>query len=150
MKHFRKFKPDMSAKQKFPLRDTISQDVQCIGLLTDEPDYRLCWLLNQTYNLGLQRCEDLSLTIAKAPLPQSFSCFISSGNTAGALFKLISNRSNEGLWLTRFPQINFLLLSLRPGDIRGIMTSLRQKGAGSIPEIRGVFDLPAHEISSLL
>jgi hypothetical protein len=150
MKPSRKFKADMPAKQKFPLRDTSSQDVQCIGLLTDEPDYRLCWLLNHRYNLGLQRCDDLTLTVAKAPLPQSFSCFISSGHKAGALYKLISNRSNEGLWLTRFPQINFLFLSLKPGDTKGIMTSLRQKGTGSIPEIRGVFDLPAHEIASLL
>lgn len=150
MKPSRKSKPDMSAKRKFPLKETGSPDIICIGLLTDEPDYRVCWLLNRRYNLGLQRSGDLVLTIARAPVPQSFTCFTSTGNTGNALFKLISNRSNEGLWLTGFPQINFLFLSLIPGDKNDIMANLRQHGTGHIPEIRGIFDIPAHEISSLL
>jgi len=140
----------MCAKQKFPLKETGSPDIQCIGLLTDEPDYRVCWLLNRRYNLGLQRCEDLILTVARAPIAQSFTCFASAGNTDNTLYKLISNRSNEGLWLTGFPQINFLFLSLIPGDKNGIMANLRQQGTCHIPEIRGIFDLPAREISSLL
>ncbi|MFH0760295.1 MAG: IPExxxVDY family protein [Bacteroidota bacterium] len=140
----------MAPKGKFALDETGSPDINCIGLLTDEPDYRVCWLLNHRYNLGLQRCEDLILTISKAPIPQSFTCFMASDNNDNTLFKLISNRSNEGIWLTSFPQINFLLLSLVPGDKNGIVADLRQQGTGHIPEIRGIFELPAGEISSML
>lgn len=140
----------MPAKRKFSLRETGSPDIRCIGLLTDEPDYRVCWLLNHRYNLKLRRCSDLILTVAKAPVPQSFACFASSGDAGDTPFKLISNRSNEGVWLTGHPQINFLFLSLLPGDHEGILADLRRHGTDHIPQIRGVFDLPAREITSLL
>lgn len=131
----------MKKIRRFPLTAGTGGPVFGLGLLTDESDYRLCWLINQNFSWDLSRSEDITVIDKGSPVSQSFSCFESRPGYQPAI-KLISNRSKEGLWLTAFRQIDFILVvsaqdpSLQ--DLEGLKSTLSAK----IPQIRGLFKVP--------
>jgi len=140
----------MKPTRKFPLKDSNPPVFHCLGLLTDVPDYRMCWMLNEHYHLRLISSPDLQVTLPKSPVPQSFSHFSSRDGEGKITFRLVSNQSREGLWLTRYHQVNFLLLTANPPDPSGILSDLRQHGKEHFPELLGIFDLLPDEVSGLI
>ena len=138
-----------ASKKKYPLLDHPSDTLFALGIVTDEPDYRLCWLLNQWGNLGLSRSEDILAYPANSPSAQAYSCFMSSGTEHYQTIRLISNKSSEGIWLTSFKQVNYLLLvdckadyPISQSDFRSLLTKL-------VPQIRGIFEIPVTSLPGL-
>jgi len=131
----------MDKIKKYPLTKPPGFPENGLGLLTDEPGYRLSWLINQNYNWNLEKSADLIITKTKSPVMQSFDCYESHSGFTPAI-RLLSNRSNEGLWLTSFEQVDFLLLISDPDPTETFLHELKSTLGTKIPQIRGLFKLP--------
>jgi len=131
----------MNKVRKFPLPANPDSSGYGLGILTDECDYRVCWLLNQTFHWNLTKTDDLLITLRNNPVAQSFSCFV---NPADQLLtvKLISNHSHEGIWLTEPKQIDFLLIITGQATADTSTHELKATITSKIPQIRGLFNLP--------
>jgi hypothetical protein len=129
---------DKGKIRKFPLSQNTGSPVFGLGILTDEPDYRLCWLLNQNFPWDLARAEDIPVTAKNSPIPQSYACFVSKSGHQPVI-KLISNRSAEGLWLTLFRQVDFLLVVSGQDPSGPFLDDLKAALSIKIPQIRGLF-----------
>ena len=140
----------MEGRRKYLLQDSKPPVNRCLGLRTDAPDYRVCWLLNQHYHLALVRSADLVINLSKKPTPQAFTCFLASDSQGNPRFRLISNQSHEGAWLTRYPQVDYLFLASSQKDPSGILSDIRERGKELFPEFLGIFDLLPDELASLL
>lgn len=131
----------MNRIRKFLLSPESTSTVFGLGLLTEEPDYRLCWMLNQNFAWNLERSDDIIITAKNSPVPQSYSCFESRSGHSPAIM-IIANRSGEGFWLTNFRQIDFFLVA-SPPDPEGLyLDELKTGIATKIPQIRGLFKVP--------
>ena len=131
----------MNKTRRFPLSQSSGSPVHGLGLLTDEPEYRLCWLLNQSYPWELVRSDNISVQEKNSPIPQSYSCFESQSSHLPAI-KLISNRSKEGFWLTEFRQVDFLLVASTQDPSDPFIDDLKLTLSTKVPQIRGLFKLP--------
>jgi hypothetical protein len=131
----------MNKIRKFQLAANTTPLVYGLGVLTDEPDYRLCWLLNRNYPWDLVRSADIVTNDENLPSPQSYSCFESSSNHKPAI-KLISNRSNEGIWMTKYRQVDFLLMAIDQDSSAWYLDELKNTLGAKIPQIRGLFKVP--------
>lgn len=131
----------MDKIRKFPLSLNTNLPVYGLGLLTDEPDYRLCWLLNQNYSWDLVRSDDILINDKNSSVPQSYACFVSHSSHQPAI-KLIANRSKEGLWLTVFQQVDFLLVVSDQDPAGQYLNELKSVIGTKIPQIRGLFKVP--------
>ena len=131
----------MNRIRRFPLLPLTSPPVYGLGLLTDEPDYRLCWLLNQNFPWELVRSGDIFVQDKNSPIPQSFACFKSNSSYQPEI-RLIGNRSKEGLWLTVFRQVNFLLVASVQDPEGQYLDELKSNIGTKIPQIRGLFKVP--------
>jgi hypothetical protein len=131
----------MKKIRRYPLSVDSRPPVYGLGILTDEPGYRLCWLLNQTCPWELAMTEDLSVTMKNSSVPQNFACFKSNPASADTVM-LISNRSKEGVWLTAFEQVDFFLITSSRAAADQHLESIRSTLSSKIPQIRGLFKVP--------
>ncbi len=131
----------MNKIRKFSLSQNPGSPVYGLGLLTDEPGYKLCWLLNQNFPWNLVLADDISATGKESPVTQFYPCFESTTSFPPSV-KLIGNRSNEGQWLTIFHQIDFLLYIPSAGQDSSYLDDLKSSIATKVPQIRGLFKVP--------
>lgn len=140
----------MGKPHKYSLTDIPSTNILTYGILSDEKDYRLCWLLNKAFGLSLTRQPDLPVATAQAPQDQAFSCFESKGSADKPLCRLVSNRSREGLWLTEHRQLDYIMLIRPTGEPCTFSENLKKTLTIRIPEIRGLFGLDGKALANLL
>jgi hypothetical protein len=131
----------MNKIRKYPLSLNTSSPVYGIGILTDESDYRLCWLLNQNFQWELSRTDDITVNDNKSPVPQTYGCFMSNP-AHQPVVRIICNRSKEGSWLTVFRQVDFLLVTSSPDSSTDNLDDLKKILMSKIPQIRGLFKVP--------
>lgn len=111
----------------------MEEDFCLLGLLSDEPDYRLCWLLNQALEIDLQKEEELILYHPRLKLEQSFSLFSWIDEDAYWTYRIIRNRSGQGYFLEEVRNIDYLL------HLQGeISTERLRRLISSINEVRQV------------
>ncbi len=130
----------MSKIRKFSLSQNTSSPVYGLGLLTDEPGYRICWLLNQQFPWKLAKSDDIQVNAKESPVIQLYECFESIGKQNAV--KLIANRSKEGQWLTIFRQVDFLLIISSTDTAMVNLDDLKNSLATKVPQIRGLFKVP--------
>lgn len=80
------------------------------GISTSEKDYRLIWNLNNTLNLLLSKTEDHQAYHKKADGDQFFSCFLYMDNKTMLEYKMISNKSENGILIDELKNIDFFLI----------------------------------------
>ncbi len=131
----------MEKIRRYPLSLNTDSPVYGLGLLTDEPGYRLCWLINHTFSWNLAKTSDLIVPDKGSPVPQLYARFESGGDQLPAI-KLISNRSQEGIWLTVFQQLDFILVISGPDNGEQFLEELKSSLTTKIPQIRGLFKVP--------
>ena len=131
----------MSKIRKFSLSQNSGLPVYGLGLLTDEPGYRLCWLLNQNYPWNLASANDISVAGKESPVTQLFPCYESTSGIQPSV-KLIGNRSKEGQWLTIFRQVDFLLYIPAAAEDAQYLEDLKTSLTTKVPQIRGLFKVP--------
>jgi hypothetical protein len=131
----------MNKIKRYVLSQSPGKPIYGLGLLTDEPDYRLCWLLNQCFSWTLVRCDDIVVADKISPVTQSYPNY-EGRNSSNGTVRVISNRSREGLWLTLFKQVDFLLIVSEQDDPDQLLDQIRKTIGSDIRQIRGVFKVP--------
>lgn len=97
------------AVKKHKLHIAMEEDFCLLGLVTDDPDYKLCWRINQSLDTNFEKSDDLKLFHRKLNDDQLFSLFEYEDEDALLTYRIIKNRSDQGFYLDEVKNIDFLL-----------------------------------------
>jgi len=87
----------------------IEEDFCLLGLVSDEPDYKLCWLINQSLRMNFEKQDDLVLFHKKLEEEQDFSIFQFEDEEAMITFRIIKNRTDKGYYLEELKNLDYLI-----------------------------------------
>lgn len=97
------------ALKKHKLDIAIEEDFCLLGIVSDEPDYKLCWMINQVLNQAFEKLDDLKLFHKKLQEEQSFSIFAYQDEDALVTYRIIKNRSEPGYFLDELKNLDYLV-----------------------------------------
>jgi len=95
--------------KKHKLDLAIEEDFCLLGVVTDEPDYRLCWMINRILDMNFEKQEELQLFHRKLDKEQEFSYFSYHDSDTLITFRIIRNRSENGYFLDELKNIDYLI-----------------------------------------
>lgn len=97
------------AVKKHKLALAMDEDFCLLGVVSDEPDYKLCWRINKSMNMNFEKQEELKLFHRKLDEEQVFSYFSYHDDDALITYRLINNRAQEGYFLDELKNIDYLI-----------------------------------------
>lgn len=97
------------AVKKHKLELAIDEDICLLGVVSDEPDYKLCWRINQRLNMNFEKQEALELFHRKLDVDQEFSLFFYHDEDSLVTYRLVKNRAEKGYFLDEFKHIDYLI-----------------------------------------
>jgi hypothetical protein len=115
------------AVKKHKLELAIEEDFCLLGLVSDEPDYKLCWRINQSLDMNFEKQDELKLFHRKLDESQTFSYFSYHDEDALITYRLIQNRAEKGYFLDEMKNIDFLIHiqgEINTDRIRSFMSSV--------------------------
>ncbi len=80
-----------------------------LGISTDEPDYKLCWLINDQFRMSFLKTDNLVIFHKKLNEDQEFSLFQFDDENSMLVYRIIGNRCGTGHFLADLKNIDFLL-----------------------------------------
>jgi hypothetical protein len=95
--------------KKHKLELAIDEDFCLLSVVSDEPDYKLCWMINQTLGINFEKQEELHLFHRKLKKVQVFSHFSYHDDDALITFRIIMNRAENGYYLDELRHIDYLI-----------------------------------------
>jgi hypothetical protein len=95
--------------KKHKLDLAIDEDYCLLGVVSDEPDYKLCWMINHSLDMNFERQEDLQLFHPRLKQEQDFSLFSFHDENALITFRIIRNRTENGYYLDELKNIDYLI-----------------------------------------
>jgi len=122
------------AVKKHKLDMAIDEDYCLLGMVADEPDYKICWLINRALRTDFVRLDDLILYNRKHKTDQLFSIFAFTDEDSLLTYRIIKNRGDEGFFLDDLKNLDYLVHI--QGEIYPEKISAFLKGASSITEVR--------------
>jgi len=121
-------------KRTHKLDFTPDYDFLLFGLVSDEPDYRLAWLINRTMEWDMKRTENLKIEHPGESLTQEFAHYTFVDEKTHITYRLIGNRGENGTLLEELKNIDFFL-SIHSDDKNmpsaGILSAIK-----SMPAVR--------------
>lgn len=96
-------------KKTHRLNISIDENYCLLGIACDEPDYKLCWLINNNLSTEFKRIENIELFSAKAADKQSFTVFQFVDEATLLTYRIIKNRSDNGFFLDEFKAIDYIV-----------------------------------------
>jgi len=114
-------------KKIHKLHTAIDNDICLIGLSSDEPDYRLAWLINEEAGTGFVRTDDLSLFHKKLGEDQLFSLFQYYDDDSLLTYRLVRNKCENGYFLDELKNIDYLIHiqgEVLPDEIEDFLNSI--------------------------
>jgi hypothetical protein len=87
----------------------MEEDFCLLGMVSDEPDYRLCWMMNQHLEMEFEKMEDLQLNHKKLNEQQIFSMFAYEDEEAMITYRVIRNRAEVGYFLDELKNLDYLV-----------------------------------------
>ena len=87
----------------------MEEDFCLLGVVADEPDYKLCWMINQALDMNFEKQEDLQLYHRKRNEEQVFSLFSYYDPDAMITYRIIRNKSENGYFLDEMKNIDYLI-----------------------------------------
>ena len=87
----------------------MEEDFCLLGVVADEPDYKLCWMINQALDMNFEKQEDLQLYHRKRNEEQVFSLFSYYDPDAMITYRIIRNKSENGYFLEEMKNIDYLI-----------------------------------------
>jgi hypothetical protein len=121
-------------KKKHKLELAIEENFCLLGVVTDEPDYKLCWRINQALDTNFEKQEELHIYHRKLNIEQVFSLYYFHDNDSLITFRIIKNRSEDGYFLEELKNIDYLI------HIQGEINTTRISGfmhaVGSLESVR--------------
>ena len=97
------------AVKKHKLEVAIDEDFCLLGLVADQPDYRLCLLINRSLGFNLLKQEDLVLFHKKLNQDQEFSLFEYFDDESLLTYRVIGNRAENGFFLDELKNLDYLV-----------------------------------------
>lgn len=97
------------AVKKHKLEMAMEEDFCLLGVVADDPDFKLCWRINQSLETNFEKLDDLELYHRKLNNDQLFSIFAYDDDEAMVTFRIIKNRSDQGYFLDELKNIDFLV-----------------------------------------
>ena len=88
-----------------------------IGIVSAEPDYKLCLSLNKILNLSLKNISPFKIPGEKGQEIE-YSRFSDTNNTPDFTINLISNRSGNFYFLKKLKNIDYIFQVLHPGKMK--------------------------------
>jgi hypothetical protein len=113
--------------KKHKLELAIDEDFCLLGVVTDEPDYKLCWRINKAFDMNFEREEELQLYHRKRDILQVFSLYHYHDKESLITYRIIKNRSEEGYFLEEIKNIDYLIHiqgEINTSRISGFMLSV--------------------------
>jgi len=95
--------------KKHKLSVSIDEDYCLLGIVSDEPDYKLCWLMNQQTGTSFSRVDDLKIFSKKLNEEQQVSLFIYDDEQRMLTFRLIVNRTSAGYFRPELKNIDYFV-----------------------------------------
>lgn len=87
----------------------MEEDFCLLGVVADEPDFKLCWMINQALEMNFEKQEDIQLFHRKRNEEQVFSLFSYHDPDALITYRIIQNRSENGYYLDDLKNIDYLI-----------------------------------------
>ncbi len=115
------------AVKKHKLALAIEEDFCLLGLVTDEPDYKLCWRINQALGVNFEKQEELHLYHRKLNIEQEFSHYQYHDNDSLITYRIIKNKSESGYFMEELKNIDYLIHiqgEINTSRISGFMLSV--------------------------
>ena len=97
------------AVKKHKLEVAMEEDFCLLGVVSDEPDYRLCWMINQQLGMAFEKSDDLTLQHRKYQEEQQFSMFVFEDEEALVTYRIIKNRAELGYFLDELKNLDYLV-----------------------------------------
>ena len=91
----------------FDIEDHL--DFELMGIICAHRDFRLCFEINETTDLGFRKTDDLQLKLEKKHSTSYFSLY-QYINLDGEEYFLITNRGTNGLFIPEQKHIDYFLL----------------------------------------
>ena len=120
--------------KKHKLDLAMEEDFCLLGVVSDEPDYKLCWMINQNLDMNFEKQEDLHLYHRKLNEEQVFPLFSFHDDNSLITFRIIKNRCENGFFLEESKNIDYLIHiqgEINTSRISGFMHSV-----GSLDAVR--------------
>lgn len=112
----------------------IDEDFGVLGVVADQPDYRLCLFINRVFGFDLRKQDDLILYHRKLNLDQEFSLFEYADEESLLSYRVIKNRTDEGYFLDELKNLDYLI-HIQGEITQDCIASFFQLTA-SIPDVR--------------
>jgi len=122
------------AVKKHKLEMAMEEDFCLLGMVSDEKDYRLCWLINRAMNVDFRREDNLELYHKRLKVKQQFANFSFNDEHAFLNYRIIKNRSEEGFFLDEVKNLDYLIHI--QGELSETHIRYFMQGIGDLPEIR--------------
>ena len=122
------------ALKKHKLDMSIDEDYCLLGVVADEPDYRMCWLINHTLGFDLLKQDDLVLYHKRLDTEQRFSLFSYEDDESLLTYRVIKNTAEEGYFLDELKNLDFLVHI--QGEITEEKVSFFFRETAAIPDVR--------------
>ncbi len=122
------------AVKKHKLSMAFEEDFCLLGIVTDEPDYKLCWMINQELEMNFEKQDDLALFHRKLNTDQPFSLFLFEDEDALVTYRIIKNRSSAGFFLDDLKNLDYLIHI--QGEISTDQVGIFLHSLGILPSIR--------------
>lgn len=87
----------------------MEEDFCLLGVVSDEPDYRLCWMINRQLGMEFEKTDDLTLRHRKYQEEQQFSLFLFEDEEAMITYRIIKNRADVGHFLDELKNLDYLI-----------------------------------------
>lgn len=120
--------------RRHKLSVSFDEDYCLLGIVSDEPDYRMGWLLNRDLGFSFVKTEDAKVYNSKLNEDQFVSSFLYHDETTMMSYRLISNRCSTGYFLSDMKHIDYLLFI--QGEPESSQVSLLMKKMQAIASIR--------------
>lgn len=107
--------------------DEVQQDDYIyFGLVSPEPDYKLCLLLNSKFRISLKHTDPVDFS--DNPSGKIFSRFSTDNRQAGISFSLVSNRSEKDYLVKKLKNVDYIFIIHAPEkklDMSSLSAELR-------------------------
>ncbi len=114
---------------KYELEIEYDFDFDLIGISCHHQDYRLCWALNNSLNLGLSKDrETLDINNKKRGLVSKHALFSGANEDLHEEYILVNNRSLHGFLLPERKEADYLLLlkNCQSHNINNLLTEIKK------------------------
>lgn len=95
-------------KQVYKLDAIPEKEATYIAISSHEKDYFLSWKLNSQLNIDLKKSQDIEVIKKKEEITQSFSVYDFSDENYSTSFKLVANKSENGLLIEDYSNIDYI------------------------------------------